>query len=402
MQDDLRKLMHEAAPRPPAAPDVEAMWERAGRQRVIRRFVAASLLATLSIVGWAIIQNGSPTGLLEDGRLGPAGDGAPSHVEPLPASPGGTLYLENLCRQIGDCTLTVVDLDAGTTRTVPIPQLALGDSPFRIERSGSRLVFRGSTSRSTGSDIATFTLDLELEDPPRNIGESWYFVPSATDGRVWLAILDPESPSTERALKAVREVTVDDGTTVTDAALPEGRWSTVVGAVTNGVVFQGGQGEDGLQVWDPLAREVVMSLPGPFAADTHETLIAWCDQSCEEMHITDVATRNDVIVQPGEGFAFEETYYGAFSPDGSLLAIPVVSEGGRTQVALVDVAQGTARVIKGSERDEYYGSIAWSSTGEWVFFNAGDGRVMAYRPGAPEAQTIPVEIDGPVFGMASS
>jgi hypothetical protein len=317
-------------------------------------------------------------------------------------SPSGTLYLENQCRHIGDCSLTVIDLDANTSRIVPVPQLALGDTLFRIERSGSKLVFRGSTSRSTGSDIATFALDLGLEDPPRNIGESWYFVPSATDGRVWLAILDPESPSTVRALKAVREVTVEGETTVPDAALPEGRWSSVVGAVTNGVVFQGGQGEDGLQVWDPLAKEIVMSLPGPFAADTHGTLIAWCDHGCEEMHITDVATKADAIVQPGDGFAFEETYYGAFSPDGSLLALPVVSDDGRTQVALVDVRQGTASVIKGSERDEFYGSIAWSSTGEWVFFNAGDGRVMAYSPGSPEAQTIPVEVDGSVWGMASS
>lgn len=401
MQSDLRKLMHAAAPRPSAAPDVEAMWERAGRQRIVRRFVAASLLAALSVAGWTTIQNGYLTRLFEDGRVGPAGDGAPSPVDPSP-SPSGTLYLENLCGQIGDCSLTVIDLDAGTSRTVPVPQLALGDTQFRIERSGSKLVFRGSTSRSTGSDIATFALGLDLEDPPRNIGESWYFAPSATDGRVWLAILDPESPSTVRALKAVREVTVEGETTVPDAALPEGRWSTVVGAVTNGVVFQGGQGEAGLQVWDPLAKEIVMSLPGPFAADTHGTLIAWCDLGCEEMHITDVATRNDVIVQPGEEFAFEETYYGAFSPDGSLLAVPVVSDGGRTQVALVDVRQGTASVIKGSERDESNGSIAWSSTGEWVFFNAGDGRVMAYRPGTSEAQTIPVEVDGSVFGLASS
>jgi WD40 repeat protein len=402
MQGDIRKLVHAVAPRPSAGLDVEAMWERAGRQRVIRRFVATSLLAALSVGAWATIQNGYVTRLFEDGRVGPADVGEPSPVESPPESPSGTLYLENLCGQIGDCSLTVIDLDTGTSHTVPVPQLALGDAQFRIEHSGSKLVFRGSMSRSTGSDIATFALNLDLKDPPRNIGESWYFVPSATEGRVWLAILDPESPSTVRALKAVREVTVDGKTTVPDAALPEGRWSTVVGAVTNGVVFQGGQGEDGLQVWDPLAKEVVMSLPGPFAADTHATLIAWCDVGCEEMHITDAATRNDVIVQPGEEFAFEETYYGAFSPDGSLLAVPVVSDDGQTQVALVDVRQGTASVIKGSERDESYGSIAWSSTGEWVFFNAGDGRIMAYRPGSPEAQFIPVEVEGTVWGMASS
>ncbi|MGH2788255.1 MAG: hypothetical protein ACRDJV_10140 [Actinomycetota bacterium] len=340
--------------------------------------------------------------LLGNERVDPAGPGD-DRASPTDAptdEPSGTLYLENLCRDIGDCRLTVIDLDAGTSRVFPVPELALGDSLSRIVRTGTKLVFRGSPSRSTGSDIGAFSLDLDLEEPPRQIGESWYVVPSATEGRVWLVILDPESPSTMRALKAVKEVTVEGEVTVPSTPLPADRWSSLVGAVQGALVFQG---SDGLEVWDLSKQEVVMRLPGPFPADTHGNLIGWCDHACEELHITNVTTGESLAVPPGEGFSFVETYYGAFSPDGSLLAVPAVTdEDGKHQLALVDVEQGTATVVKGSVLDESYGSIAWSSSGDWVFFNAGNDKVMAYQPGSDEAQFVPVEIEGPFFSIASS
>jgi len=404
MQAEFRKLMHDAAPRPSTAPDVEAMWERGRRQRISRALIAASFVVVVAAITWTVTQSGYVGRLLGHDRVGPAQDG---NDEPGPSQasdvPSGTLYLENLCREVGSCSLTVVDLDAGTSRSVPVPELALGDAQFRIVRSGSKLVFRGSTSGSTGSDVETFTLNLDLEDPPQSIGESWYFVPSATEGRVWLAILDPESPETVRALEAVKEVTADGEVTVPHTTLPRGRWLSLVGAVEGALVFQSGGDDAGLEVWDPLDQEMVMRLPGPFPAATHGSMIAWCGQGCEELHITDVATGDDRTITPGTGFSFEETYYAAFSPDGSLLAVPVASEGrGPRQVALVDVAEGTATVIKGSELGEYYGSMTWSSSGDWVFFNAGRGRIMAYRPGSTEAEFLPVEIDDNFFGMAAS
>ena len=316
-----------------------------------------------------------------------------------PTELSGTLYLENLCGNIGECSLTVIDLDAGTSSHFPLPELALGDSQFRIVRTGTKLVFRGSTSQSTGSDIAAFALDLSLEEPPENIGESWYLVPSATDGRVWLAILDPESPGTVRALKAVKEVTTEGEVTVAETPLPVGRWSSLVGALDGALVFQG---KDGLEIWDPFERKVLMRLPGPFPAATHDRHIAWCEEGCKKLKITDVMTGESSEVSPGEGFSFVETYNGAFSPDGSFLAVPAVNDAtGETQLALIEVGQGTASVIEGSRLDEAYGSIAWSSSGDWIFFNAGDAKVMAYEPGSEEARFVPVEIEAPFFGLTA-
>lgn len=383
MQRDFGQLVKAAAPRPSGAVEVDAMWERGKRGRVARKFVVASSVTAVALFAWVAVQGGSISKLLQVDRGGPAGPASdsPSSAQTTPPQPEGTLYLENLCHNVGDCDLTVVGLDARTSHTVAVPELALGDAQFRIVRTGSRLVFRGSTGNSTGSDVATLALDLDLERDPDNIGESWYFVPSAAEGRVWLAILDPESPATVRALKAVKEVTVEGEVTVPRTALPPGRWSSVAGAVEGALVFQG---DDGLEVWDPFKEELVLSLPGPFLADTQGPLIAWCEQGCEAMHITNVASGEDQVFTP-EGFAFEETYYGAFSPDGSLLALPAVTED-RRRVALIDVESGTTRVIEGSALDASYGSITWSSSGDWVFFNAGGGRIMTYRLGSEEAK----------------
>lgn len=406
MHNDFRKLVRAAAPRPSASPDVEAMWERAGRQRMTRRIVAASVVVVTAALAVGIVQAGYLDRPGDKNGSAPAGFGRDD-----PSDPGsdalGTLYLENLCRDIGDCTVTVADLDAGTSRTVPLPELALGDSQFRIVRVGSKLVFRGSTSHSTGSDVATFAMELgvlashhprlDLAERPRNIGDSWYFAPSAVEGRVWLAILDPESPGTVRALAGVKEVTADGEVTVPYTPLPSDRWSSLVGAVSGGLVFQGA---DGLEVWDPSTRTVALRVPGPFAVATRGNQIAWCDFGCEEVHVTDLATAEDIAIAPEGGFAFEETYYGAFSPDGSLLAVPVSGDGGR-RVALIDVERGTSNVIDESVLDESYGFITWSSSGDRLFFNAGNAGVMTYEIGSESAEFLSVDTGGPYFGIAA-
>lgn len=397
MSADFRKVVHAAAPQPSAAPDVDSLWQRARKQRVARRVVAVCLSMVLAATAWTVVRGGLSSSLGQDHRAGPAGQGEGESASPDPGASTGTLYLENACRNIGECNLTAVDLSTGATRSVAVPELAIGDASYRIVRSGSKLVFRGSTARSTGSEVATFTLDLDLQEPARSIGESWYFVPSTTEGRVWLAILDPDSPATERALEAVEEVTVEGEVTVPSTALPAGRWSALEGAVQGALVFQG---PDGLDVWDPVEDEMVMRLAGPFLQDTHGSLIAWCDQGCAELHITDVASGDDVIVPAGADFAFEESYEGVFSPDGSQLAVPVVSEG-RNHVALVDVTQGSVGLIEGSRRDEFYGSMTWASSGDWLFFNAGEGKIMSYRSGSEGAEPLPFRIEGQVSGMAA-
>jgi len=202
-------------------------------------------------------------------------------VEPIPgsaAAPAGRLFLRNVREQ----SLTVVEVETGRATTVSLPELAPGDPPFNLIETGGMLVFYG--------EGATFVLDPNLDGPPRSLGESWYFVPSAREGRVWVALLDPESPDTVRALRAVREVTVEGEVTVPDSGPPPS--PNLVGAVADRLLFQ----DDGLEVWDPLTGEVTLRLPGPFAADTHGHLVAWCGYGCPRLYLTDVGTRAERVV----------------------------------------------------------------------------------------------------------
>jgi hypothetical protein len=306
--------------------------------------------------------------------------------------PTGTLFLGHLREQ----SITRIELASGESTTISLPQLAPGDPPFHLIQTGGRLVFYGGSH--------TYALDLDLKGPPQDLGESWYFVPSGREGRVWLTTLDLESPETVRDLKAVREVTVRGDVTVPETGRPPSRGPTILAAVGGGLLFQD---DDELKVWDPLAEKVTARLPGPFPADTHGSLVAWCKQGCPKFHVTDVTTGNDLAISAGDSFRFEETYDGAFSPDGAVVAVPVVTSPGthlaghRHQVALVDVKAETARLIEGSELADDYPAMAWASSGEWLFFSAGGGRIMAYRPGAREAIFLPVRVAQPFVEMTA-
>lgn len=306
--------------------------------------------------------------------------------------PTGMLFL----RHVREQSITRIDLGSGESTTISLPQLVPGDPPFHLVETGGRLVFYGGSH--------TYALDLDLKGPPQDLGESWYFVPSGREGRVWLTTLDPESPETVRDLTAVREVTVDGAVTVPEAGRPPSHGPTILAAVKDGLLFQE---DDELKVWDPLAGKVTARLPGPFPADTHGNLVAWCKQGCPKLHLTDVAMGEDLAISPSDSFRFEETYDGAFSPDGALLAVPVVTspgthEGHRHQVAIIDVKGGTARLVEGSELADDYPAMAWASHGEWLFFSAGGGRIMAYRPGSDVAIILSPQAPASFIDIAAS
>jgi hypothetical protein len=188
-------------------------------------------------------------------------------------------------------------------------------------------------------------------------------VPSQAPGRVWLIG------------RRAHEVTVDGATTVPSGALlPEA--VPVVAAASDGLLVQRRR----LEVWDPRTGARVRKLRGIFPAAVHGSLVASCSQRCPELWL------DRTPVRP-RGFRFSESYSGAFSPDGSLLAVPA---NGRRRVAVVDVASRTATLIRGPRLDPTYGQIAWSSTG-WLFYGSGRRRIAAWRPGAP-AKLLPLRV----------
>jgi hypothetical protein len=282
-----------------------------------------------------------------------------------PPRPSGTLYLAG--RDPG--TLITVDVAAQTATKRHLPQLGPGDPPFMVAFTGGRVVvFRlgGSTS-----------LNPDLSDP-RSLGDGWYFVPSATPGRIWNLLLPRGDQPAVRNFRGVREVTVDGRTTFTrEARLPGGALAAVVG----GLVVQ----SDSLQLWDPVSARVTRHFPGPAFVAAAGSLVASCSNPCRTLHVTDTTTGRDTR-------AHALGYDGAFSPDGKRLAVR--DEEGA--MAVVDTADGRvtpldARAAPGG------GTLAWAASG-WLFYEAPRNRIGAWRPGQ-RARVLAVT-PGPFVAMA--
>jgi hypothetical protein len=299
----------------------------------------------------------------------------------------------------GDGELWVADVGAGSVRHLDMPQLGPGDPPYRILRRGDKLVLSGGGGAYTLDPAADPTLRVL-------VGDAWFFIPSAYPDRIWVGVLDPGSPATERRLAAVREVAVDGRVTVADVRPPGGRWP--VAATGNGLVFQRPDGQ--LEVWDPARAAVVGRLPGEFPVASHGNQLAWCRRDCARLQVTDVKTWRDVEVAPPAGTLGFEVYSGAFSPDGKLIAVPVRRDPWRTtqdptwQLALVDVRVGTATLVEGTTAHGYV-FVDWSPSGRTVFMSSGDRfeqrRIIEYRLGGAGATWLPIGI-GDFYGMAAT
>jgi hypothetical protein len=297
----------------------------------------------------------------------------------------------------GDGELWVVDL-SGDVRHVELAELGPGDPPHRLVRRGDQLVAWG---------YETYLLDPELRAKPHVlVADSWFFIPSAHEDRIWVAILDPQSPDTERALKAVREVTVDGRVTVPDTRPPDGRWPER--ALDQGLLLPSRGEPHEWVVWDPVSERVRFRFDPDHIGPTHGSLIASCDDRCESLRITDVATGEEKTIGAPGGFGAFNAWLGDFSPDGSLLAIPVRRDpeavGGQLTLAVIDVFAGTARIVDGASVDDGYNFVSWSASGDYVFFTGGqrfeERTILAYRMGDARAHVLPVEV-GDFYGAAA-
>jgi hypothetical protein len=283
----------------------------------------------------------------------------------------------------GDGELWVVDVENERARHVVLPQLGPGDPPHRVVRRDGRLVLFGADTYVAGPVV----------DGLRPLADdSAFFFPSVHDDRVWIAFFDPESPETERALRAVREVGVDGRITVPDTRPPGGRWP--LGAVTSGLLIAGREGA--VVVWNPSTREVVRRLPPAAYGPTSGNAVVSCREPCGALDVTDAGTGETRTV-PTPGYLLEP-WEGRFSPDGDVLALPVreTAEATTRQLALVNTVNGRVTLVEGSRVAPDYTLVAWSQSGDHVFITGGarGGKrtIIAYRLGDGRARTIDVEV----------
>jgi hypothetical protein len=385
VHDVKQRLGRELARIQPAADGLDKTLELIRRRERNRRAGALAvgllLLPGLVLGGWLAFRSGPQLSVRPPAATsGPvAGPGEPRLV------------------LAGDQELWVVDVAGGTVRHRNLAQLSPGDPPYRIVRRGDKLVLWS---------YQTLTLDPSsaIAQPTVLVRDSWIFIPSAAPDRIWVGILDPTSPETERRLAAVREVAIDGRVTVADVRPPGGRWP--VAATSSALVFQSpgsGQGGDQLELWNPRTGKVLRRLPGDYPVASYADVLAWCRQSCGQLHVTNVATGKDLQVRPpagATGFASEK---GVFSPDGKLLAVPVRT-GPTWQLALVDVGAKTATRITGAAVQQDYVFVDWSASGETVFLaggRPGNQQIFEYRLGTASARRLPVTV-GDFFGMAAA
>jgi hypothetical protein len=301
---------------------------------------------------------------------------------PRPASFDGRLFAKVL--RDGGAPVVSIDLATGHKRIVPFSRLGGGDPPFQLAVTGGHLVFYGA--RSYAESQAVYTIDVERPGSPRRLGRPSYFLPSATDGRLWHV-----------RGASVSELMVADGRVIARGGRPPCRGLTTLAAVEGALVCQA---RSELRAFDPAGGRVLLRLRGPFPAATWGRLVAWCTEACLRVRVTDVHRHRTMVIAPGEGFRFEATYEGAFSLDGSLLAMPAL-RGGASGVAVIDLRAHTSRLIPGATLGGYR-QLAWSPSGDRLLFTAAPGRLMAWRPGGGRAVPVPVKVRGTIMDMATS
>jgi hypothetical protein len=117
---------------------------------------------------------------------------------------------------------------------------------------------------------------------------------------------------------------------------------------------------DGWIVWDPASDSVVFRFDADNLGPAYGNLIAWRDAGCRSIHITDVSTGSDKTVEPPDGWAAFDVWAGAFSPDGTTIAVPVrhsIARGdseSALQLALIDLESGAVTAVEQSEVREGY------------------------------------------------
>lgn len=296
----------------------------------------------------------------------------------------------------GDGEMWVVDIATDSVRHLDMPELSPGDAPHRIVRRDGKLV---------AWNYETLVLDPEQPSHPEVLADdSWIFIPSSSEDRVWVGVLDPTSPETERALGAVREVAVDGDVTFPDTRPPGGRWP--VAAVEEGLVFEAPGDPPTLEVWNPRSGEIIRRLSDAFPLAWQGHLLVRCDAECEEVSIADFSSGEDRVISLPPGIASADG--AAFSPDGTMLALIGLTDDqfhrADRQLVVVDVATGEAETVEGTAVQPYYNFVEWSASGDSVFITGGERferrQIIEYRPSQGTVRTLPVEV-GDFYDMAA-
>jgi hypothetical protein len=267
--------------------------------------------------------------------------------------------------------LTSFDVSSGR-RTVRRMRSLAGCGP-ELQVTAGHLIFAGVREQRT----IVFSMPVSLDRPAKRLGAAHTFVPSVTEGRVWLAGVDCD----RLRMVGVKEVTVDGRVTAASARRVPSAW--LAGAVEAGLLLQRRHSPE---VWDPATGRG-RRLPLEAVVKARGNLVVGCKRpECRRLVVVDAATARAVVARPRPGYRLDLGV--ALPPEGSLMAAPAVADR-RWSVALVDTDDGRSSIVPGSHTGADYPELSWSASSGWLFIRAND-RIMAYRPGGRRAITLPI------------
>jgi WD40 repeat protein len=153
-----------------------------------------------------------------------------------------------------------------------------------------------------------------------------------------------------------------------------------------------------LTLWDPHRDRARLSIRGASLLAAGARRFAWCGGACTVVRVWTPAGR--LAVPAPAGTRPIRWVRGALSPDDRRLALAIRTNTG-VRDAIADLATGSWEVVRGA-RVAGYRSIAWSPSGRWLVFTAGDRRLMAWRSPAEGAVELPVRVPGTIMSLATA
>jgi hypothetical protein len=313
----------------------------------------------------------------------PAGSGA---VDP-PDQPDGALVLgvAGYSPEVDAVTrewAVVADPRTGRTRRRRLAGGTLCHGPLLAV--GDQVVF----SAYRGRQAVARALPISLSGPTRSLGCADTFAPSAVPGRLWLGRWS------DRPVRvSLREVDpVGSGTARVSALLP--RFFQLHAATADGFLATEGR-------WLTLRRpghdRPELRVRDAWFSAAGASSFAWCSGRCRAFWLWSRAGERPLRPPPGLRLT---SPVAAFSPDERWLAAGVTVRG-RKRVAVVDVRAGRWTLVPDSRLGGYE-AMAWSPSGRWLYFTAGDRRLSGWRLGAQHAVPLSIHPGGTVMSIATA
>ncbi len=294
-------------------------------------------------------------------------EGTATHTKLVVCGPGHLGALPDL-------QLTVLDLDAN--RAVSLP-FYVSPSPGVGCHAG---FVRGHLFAQLSSGGSVSVIADDLTEGSRDIGGEGFLVTPGNSPTPWIVDGGPGHAYVTQADSA--------GDRWNMVFLPAG-WVPFAATAYGLVLVQppDGRAFPRFEVWDPLTGAVrLRGQPGTVAIAANGNDVVWsylCSNEPCPGHVTDLATGRDQTTHLESYAAYSSGWNAAISPNGQFLAEWYAHQSAPTPLLLENLVTGTVQSLDpGPARFNGPWSLAWSSTGQWLFL-ASSSNAFAYDLGDP-------------------